>query len=325
MGNTAYRQNNANQNLEQDLRNFMQVDLPKFVSQNRIGNGKFMKTYVMRVDSTQLVVKVYMKPPEEDLQQVASQLTKIWHTLSPAKYPNLMPYQMWIKSASKTKTPYSPVYLIRQYFHTNLYDRFSTRPFYNDLEKRWVVYQLLKCLEICHEHHIVHGDIKPENILCTTSNWLVLTDFAPYKPVCIMDDDPTEFQYYFDIMSRQHCYIAPERFSRRVTANNNTTGNRNRTASGKDTPNNSNGTKSTLTEAMDVFSVGCVIAQILLDGAPLLDLASMVQYLTSSAEALATITTVNPNDDSPTPTENEDNHFKILLSRIKNPQLRAVS
>jgi hypothetical protein len=50
MGNAAaYRQVTA-ANADQDLRNFMQLDLPKFVLQSRLGNGKFIKSYIMRVD-----------------------------------------------------------------------------------------------------------------------------------------------------------------------------------------------------------------------------------------------------------------------------------
>jgi serine/threonine protein kinase len=210
MGNASYRQ--TNQNVAQDPRNYFQNDLPKFILKSRVGNGKFMKTYVMRVDGAPVIVKVYMKLNDEDLMVAAANLTFIWKTLSPAKYPNLLPYQMWMKSNSRVKTPVTPVYLIRQYLSSNLYDRLSTRPFLNDLEKMWIIYQLFKCLEICHEHGIVHGDIKPENVMCTTSNWVILTDFSPYKPAIIPDDDPTDFQYYFDCMGRHRCYLAPERF-----------------------------------------------------------------------------------------------------------------
>ena len=74
MGNASYRQTTGNQYISQDLRNYFQNDLPKFILQTKIGNGKFMKTYIMRVDSTPLVVKVYMKLSDEDLQ-VSSQLS----------------------------------------------------------------------------------------------------------------------------------------------------------------------------------------------------------------------------------------------------------
>lgn len=130
-------------------RALFQAYLSKFVIQQRIGSGRFMKTYVMRVDSVPVVVKVYMhmqlrlvnapavnstiSPPTvptassypadtsatapppppptigtgDDraiLKYYALLLSRQFRTLSPAKYPNLMPYQMWIHPASSTTT-----------------------------------------------------------------------------------------------------------------------------------------------------------------------------------------------------------------------------
>lgn len=267
MGNATLRQTPAGQNLDQDLRIFMQVDLPKFVTHSKIGNGKFMKTYLMRVESTQVIVKVYMRFPDEDLMSPARALTLLWNTIPPTKYPNLMPYQMWIRSTPKSKALPSPVYLIRQFFNANLYDRLSTRPFLNELEKHWIIFQLLKCLEICHEHGVVHGDIKPENIMCTTSNWLVLTDFSPFKPVMLPDDDLTDFKYYFDAMARDRCYIAQERFFRHnVERWNKQTPEPPTSRTGKKTTGASKpaDVKPQLLPSMDVFSAGCVMAEVIL-------------------------------------------------------------
>ena len=35
--------------------------------------------------------------------------------------------------------------LFRQYVRDNLYDRISTRPFLNNIEKRWIAFQILSC------------------------------------------------------------------------------------------------------------------------------------------------------------------------------------
>lgn len=200
----------------QDPRTYFQNDLPNFIYQDRIGNGKFMKTYIVKVKGVPFVVKVYMKTAEENLQSVSLELSHLWKTISPSRYPNLLPYQMWIKSAKPTRNNVYPVYLIRQYMQSSLHDRLSTRPFLTPVEKLWLMYQLFKALEVCHmSHGIIHGDIKPENVMCTSWNWLVLTDFGTFKPANLPDDDPTDFQFYFDTMGRNSCYIAPERFYRR--------------------------------------------------------------------------------------------------------------
>ena len=57
MGNASYRQTTTTTPTP-DMRNYFQTDLPKFIMQSKIGDGKFMKTYVMRVDSTPVVLKV---------------------------------------------------------------------------------------------------------------------------------------------------------------------------------------------------------------------------------------------------------------------------
>lgn len=292
----------------QDPRINMQSDLPKFVMQTKsgkdglLGDGKLMKTYCMYVeahshsysaqDVVNVVVKVYMKLPDEDLAQVARRLAEIWQTLSPTRYPNLLPYQLWIRSASRQKSGPTPVYLIRQHFAANLYDRMLTRPFINDLEKRWLIFQLFKCLELAHSHNVVHGDVKPENIMCTTWNFLILTDFASYKPTLLPDDDPTDFQYYFDTMGRRKCYIAPERFVRRdikgrtastayspddvsVGYGASDAGSRDRDriagisgqgddrgSTARQAVGNAGAIRVPLNEAMDVFSLGCSIAEV---------------------------------------------------------------
>ncbi|KAG5456457.1 MAG: hypothetical protein BJ554DRAFT_3800, partial [Olpidium bornovanus] len=58
----------------------------------------------------------------------------------------------------------------------------STRPFLNLIEKRWIAYQLLRGVADVHGKGVCHGDIKAENVLVTSWNWVYLTDFASFKP-----------------------------------------------------------------------------------------------------------------------------------------------
>ena len=57
---------------------------------------------------------------------------------------------------------------------------------------------------------IYAGDIKCENVLVTSWNWLYLADFASFKPTYIPDDDPSDFSFFFDTGGRRLCYLAPE-------------------------------------------------------------------------------------------------------------------
>ena len=55
-----------------------------------------------------------------------------------------------------------------------------------------------------------------ENVMITSWNWILLTDFASFKPTFLPEDNPAEFSYFFDTSRRRTCYIAPERFKTRT-------------------------------------------------------------------------------------------------------------
>ena len=133
---------------------------------------------------------------------------------------------------------------------------YSTRPFLEDIEKKWLAFQLLCAVRDSHARNVYHGDIKTENILVTSWNWLYLADFSSsFKKTYLPEDNPADFSYFFDTSGRRTCYIAPERFSEA----------------------GSKGNDQDLTWAMDVFSVGCVIAEIFLE-APIFTLSQLFKY-----------------------------------------------
>ena len=85
------------------------------------------------------------------------------------------------------------------------------------MEKRWLAFQLLCALRDCHAKEIYHGDIKTENVLVTSWNWLYLTDFTgSFKPAKLPDNNPATYSYFFDLSGRRTCYIAPERFVEQI-------------------------------------------------------------------------------------------------------------
>lgn len=91
----------------------------------------------------------------------------------------------------------------------------------------------------------------------TSWNWLYLSDFSSsFKPVTLPDDNPTDFSYFFDTSSRRTCYIAPERFL---------------------SPGEAVDPDAKLTWAMDVFSAGCVIAELFLE-TPIFSLSQLYKY-----------------------------------------------
>jgi phosphoinositide-3-kinase, regulatory subunit 4 len=93
----------------------------------------------------------------------------------------------------------------------------------------------------------------------TSTSWLLLADMHPYKPTYLVDGELKLYNMYFgDMENNKRCYLAPERWRSPGQPINNL--------------------NSALSPAMDIFSVGCVIAEIFMDGTPLFDLAKLQQY-----------------------------------------------
>jgi serine/threonine protein kinase len=111
-----------------------------------------------------------------------------------------------------------------------------------------------------HACGVRHGDLKAENVLLTSWNWLLISDLAPYKPVYVDLENPADFTYYFDTCGRRRCYLAPERFLRGAATVR------------------ARAQHSHVTAAMDVFSVGCTIAE-LLTQEPLFQYSDMVTFV----------------------------------------------
>ncbi|PVV00192.1 hypothetical protein BB560_005390 [Smittium megazygosporum] len=198
-----------------------------------LGSSRFMKSACYKYKSSEyIVLKMFQIPagininfnPMLETAQSNHQLLK--------KIDSVFSY-------SKVIINENYVFLARQYLKFNLYDRLSTRPFLTVHDKIWI---------------IVHGDLKLENVLLTSWNWIFLSDFAFFKPVFIPSYDPTEFAFFFDLSSRRACY------------------------NGGLFSSNTN----TLQPSMDIFSMGCIIAELFLEDSPLFNFSQILLYKSGS-------------------------------------------
>ena len=97
--------------------------------------------------------------------------------------------------------------------------------------------------------------------MVTSWNWLLLADFASFKPTFLPEDNPADFSYFFDTSRRRTCYLAPERFvesSWRNTDVQTQAGNIDLTA---DLTTNEI-KRGDVTPAMDIFSAGWVCCSV---------------------------------------------------------------
>ncbi|KAJ2879349.1 Serine/threonine-protein kinase [Coemansia aciculifera] len=235
-----------------------------------LGSTRFMKTILCKQPHEgQLVLHVFMRPVSMsfDVSQQIATLRGLYSLLGSAQH---------VLSHVRVISDDRAVYILRQYLHNNLYDRISTRPFLSVTEKRWIAYQMLVALRETHSRGVCHGDIKTENIVVTSWNLAYLADFAPFKPTYLPADDPAEFNFYFDSAGRQCCCIAPERFYEPGS----------NIAQLLATPKGGGSTSGQLAlqPSMDIFSVGCVIAELFLDGNPLFSLSRLLQYRSKQAD-----------------------------------------
>jgi phosphoinositide-3-kinase regulatory subunit 4 len=143
------------------------------------------------------------------------------------------------------------------------------------VEKKWIAFQILTGLRDARNRKVSHGDIKSENILVTSWNWVYISDFSSFKPTYLPLDDPSDFSFYFDTSGRRTCYLAPERFYT-STAQSNTTPKKTQSVLEDEFGDSKRASK--VTEAMDCFSTGCVLAELFLEGEPLFTLSQLFKY-----------------------------------------------
>ncbi|WFD45349.1 non-specific serine/threonine protein kinase [Malassezia psittaci] len=251
-----------------------------------MGTSTFLQATRVRHPLGPLVIKTFVKPDSTmRLRRFVRRLKMEREALS--HVPNVLTYQEVIETEEAG-------YLVRQWLMCSLYDRISTRPFLAKCEKLWISYQLLYAMKASSDRHVAHGDLKCENILVTSSLLVYITDFASsFKPTYLPLNDPADFSRFFDTAGRRTCYVAPERFYESLEELTDRVKNLPQsTPEIRDVENVSElltnepyleflglgRPNGHVTEKMDVFSLGCVLAELWRDGSPLFTLAQLFRY-----------------------------------------------
>lgn len=242
-----------------------------------MGTSRFLKAIKARHKHGPLVVKTFLKPESNYSLRPLVQRIRIEREAL-ADVPNTLTYQKVVETDRAG-------YLIRQWVSTNLYDRISTRPFLTVIEKKWITFQLLSAMKEARKRNVAHGDLKSENVLVTSTLLVYVADFAAsFKQVFLPLNDPSDFNLYFGTSGRRTCYIAPERF---FGEDSQIAAQRAKARAEAVAASQSEGSEKLaelfredgkITEAMDVFSLGCVIAELWRDGAPLFTLMQLFKY-----------------------------------------------
>ncbi|XP_051157774.1 phosphoinositide 3-kinase regulatory subunit 4 isoform X2 [Leptopilina boulardi] len=226
-----------------------------------LGSTRFFKVARARSQEGLIVVKVFaIHDPTLPLSAYKDKLEEIRSKL--ASSVNCLSFQRMVLTEKAG-------FIMREYVKYSLYDRISTRPFLSSIEKKWITFQVLYALHQAHKFGVCHGDIKLENIMITSWNWVLLTDFASFKPTYLPEDNPADFSYFFDTSRRRTCYIAPERFVKTLSSEaSNTT---------LLLPEQELKTGD-LNPMMDIFAAGCALIELYNEGHPPFDFSQLLAY-----------------------------------------------
>lgn len=147
-----------------------------------IGQGSFCRTF-LAVDRNQpsqsiCVIKQFF-PPVQDLnnqQKVArifeQEAVRLQQLGKHPQIPNLLAYF----------TQENRHYLVAEFIAgKNLAQIQEKQGYFNELQIQYLLNKLLPVIKFIHVHKIIHGDIKPENIIRHESGQLTLVDFQATK------------------------------------------------------------------------------------------------------------------------------------------------
>ncbi|KAE9548761.1 hypothetical protein FO519_008034 [Halicephalobus sp. NKZ332] len=275
-------------------------EIPEIKYVQNLGNTRFMKVAKVEHADGPMVAKVFIFPDNFIIDRFAQVIVNIRKKVAHSNYSNCLGF-------SKTYKTEKFAILYRPFHKDTLHDRLSIRPFLTDAEKRWIAFQLLKALEQCRREGVCHGDIKSHNILVSSSLWVNLTDFASFKPTFVPCDTPSAFTFFFNASRSNGCNIAPERFKKSVDFDLFNT----------DVPENLPDLTLGKTDAMDIFSIGCVLVELFTDGRrSAFSFGQLIDYLSMDDETAKEYvnTVISDVPDA----------FKKLISIMleKNPETR---
>lgn len=111
--------------------------------------------------------------------------------------------------------------------------------------------------------------------MITSWNWVLLSDFASFKPTYLPEDNPADYSYFFDTSRRRTCYIAPERFVKTMTNE----------IRDRDSPLVGDGPcYSGILPEMDIFSAGCALLELWTEGTAPFEFSQLLSYRNGDKE-----------------------------------------
>jgi serine/threonine protein kinase len=145
------------------------------------GASSVVRSAIHKEDGMEVAVKCI--PKHELLMQRCDDEFRILQQIS---HPNIVRLRDVYESSTN-------LYLVMDLAKGDLYSKIEETGRFTECMTKKIVYKILEALRYLHdEMHIVHRDVKPENILCFDSfdcTNIKLTDFGLAKRLVVQDDD----------------------------------------------------------------------------------------------------------------------------------------
>ncbi|CAD8127962.1 unnamed protein product [Paramecium sonneborni] len=190
------------------------------VRQRRLSDNKLLKSIHYKMHHQNLVVKVYLilkKLTHNELYIHFQNFQYLMEQFDP--YPNLMAFLGLINfgkiekpSPQEMQNECNKDYLAisRQMLYMTLEERLQSNYKLPKCILNFYILQLLSAVKTLHNINCYPGHIRSSNILLTSLDYLVLTDFASYKPYYTNEFEVIRNVYESSI---QKCTLAPEKYA----------------------------------------------------------------------------------------------------------------
>ncbi|CAI4229169.1 unnamed protein product [Auanema sp. JU1783] len=146
--------------------------MQKFLNLEKIGEGTYGTVFKARNKETGEVVALKRVRLDDDDEGVPSSALREVCILRELKHKNVVRLYDVVHSENKLT-------LVFEYCDQDLKKFFdSCNGHVDEQQAKSLMMQLLCGLSYCHQHHVLHRDLKPQNLLINSNNQLKLADFG---------------------------------------------------------------------------------------------------------------------------------------------------
>lgn len=137
-----------------------------------LGRGKYGRIFLAESVKTnqQVAIKAISR-----IDSTITEVTKEIEILTEVDHPNIVKYFNHYLSDKY-------LYVVMEYCEgEELFAKIAERKKFPESKVRAIMEKLLRVINHCHYHDIIHCDLKPENIICSSENILKVIDFGLSK------------------------------------------------------------------------------------------------------------------------------------------------